>query len=176
MSKAEKNALLMLGGLAALFWALTSRTVAIPGIAKTSNDLYALADEVVASFFNRNNVDPMMLTAMAMIESSGNPLAVRYEPAIGDASIGLMQTLVGTAKWLATDMGYNDLGVPSMDDLLDPRTSMYFGAAYVSWLRNYGGVRRSDEWVVKSYNGGPGADNSQVENHWRKYQAALAAL
>ena len=176
MSKAEQKALLLLGGLAALFLALTSRSLAIPGVAKSGNDLYALADEIVRGYFNRSNVDPMMLTAMAMIESSGNPLAVRYEPGIGDASIGLMQTLTGTARWLATDMGYTDFGVPSMDDLLDPATSMYFGAAYVNWLRNYGGQRRSDEWVVKSYNGGPGANNSQVENHWAKYQAALAAL
>ena len=57
-------------------------------------------------------------------------------------------------------------------DLLDPEKSIYFGAAYVEWLSNYGGKKRGVQWIVESYNGGPGNSNSQTKNHWNKYKAA----
>lgn len=43
-----------------------------------------------------------MICAIAEVESSRIPLAYRFEPRLGEASTGLMQTLQSTAEWLAT--------------------------------------------------------------------------
>ena len=121
------------------------------------------------------NADPKMLRAMAFIESSFNPTAVRVEPHINNASAGLMQTLVGTAQWLARDfVRYRSFGIPNLDDLMQPQVSMYFGAAYVDWLSNYNGARRSEEFIVRAYNGGPGnaTGSSQTKRYYEKYLAA----
>lgn len=169
MSKSE-NGLLILAGLAGLFALLTNKTFKIPGMGYSQAEAAALAARVVSE--NGFNADPQMLAAMAMIESSGNPLALRYESSINDASVGLMQTLLGTARWLATDMGYERYGVPDLTDLTSAEVSMYFGAAYVHWLSSYKGVSRSEDWIVMSYNGGPGENNPMTRNHLAKYRAA----
>jgi len=78
-------------------------------------------------------------------ESSFDSDAIRVEPAINDASRGLMQILYGTAK----QMGYS--GEP--DGLFDPETNIRYGTAYQLWLYN-----RYHDWnaVIHSYNEGPG--------------------
>lgn len=167
MSK-KSNTVLILAGLAGLFWALSSRTLAIPGVALSRAKVLALARGVIDH--GGFNVDPDMAAAIAEIESSNNPLAIRFEPGIGDASVGLMQTLLGTARWLATDMAFVRFGTPTLADLLDPQVSMYFGAAYLHWLRRYRGTLRDDDWVVMSYNGGPGANNRATREYLAKYK------
>ena len=150
-------------------------STASAGAGRLSRDrVRELAELVVARDFP--DVDPLMLRAMAEIESSRNRLAIRVEPHLGDASIGLMQTLVGTAQWLARDMGARRFGDPSMEDLLRPEVSMYFGAAYVNWLSTWRGRARDEDWIVMSYNGGPGADNSQTRRHLARYKAAKIEL
>ena len=161
--------------LAALAVLAAALSTASAGAGRLSRErVRALAEEVVARDFPR--VDPLMLQAMAEIESSRNRLAIRVEPHLGDASIGLMQTLVGTAQWLARDMGARRFGDPSMEDLLRPEVSMYFGAAYVNWLSTWRGRSRDEEWIVMSYNGGPGADNRQTRRHLARYKAAKIEL
>lgn len=120
------------------------------------------AAEMIAKY--NFNISPCMVTAIATIESGDkdqpelgvNRLASRYEPHIGDVSTGVMQTLVTTARWLASDMGYTAKGIPAADDLYDFETSVYFGAAYLDWLSTYAGSERSEDWIVQSYNAGPG--------------------
>jgi soluble lytic murein transglycosylase-like protein len=174
-------ALLGAGLVAASF-----RTTAAPGLAGVAYQLdagavYNLAREMSARHFP--DVDPLMLTAMAEIESGFQPGAVRNEPHVknryaqnGDASIGLMQTLFSTAKWLRNDQGQGAYVLSRGDDLMDPQTSMYFGGSYVQWLMTYQGEVRSEAWIVMSYNGGPGADNQATRHHWEKYQAAKLRL
>lgn len=130
-----------------------------------------LVNEVIQE--NNFNVDHQMLVTMAKIESDFNKKAYRYEAHKEDASTGLMQTLLGTAKWLATDMHYNRYGVPTEADLKNPKKSIYYGAAYVNWLR---GKSSSEQWIVESYNGGPGNSNSRTMNHWSKYKQAKKEL
>jgi hypothetical protein len=120
-------------------------------------------------------VDERMVMAMIQIESAFNPRAYREEKHLNDASYGLMQTLWGTARWLHDDMGKRRYSVATPHRLYDPHVSIYFGCAMVNWLRRYRGQDRSEDWVVMSYNGGPGADNSQTQNHLRKYREAKAA-
>src|SRR5690606_944874 len=114
---------------------------------------------------------PEMLVAMAKVESNFDPEAYRYESHLGDASAGLMQTLEKTALWLYTDMGAKAKGRPTLASLMQPDVSMYFGAAYVNWLRRYRSITRSEEWIVRAYNGGPGwesagtASKAMTANH-----------
>lgn len=173
MSK-KANLAILVAGLAGLFFVISRKTLTLPGAALSSTAVANLALETKATYFAKVPID--MLRAIAEIESGRNPLAVRFEPHVGDASIGLMQTLLGTARWLATDMGATAFGVPDAQDLLDARTSMYFGAAYLDWLFDWNGAKHSEEWIVRSYNGGPGNVSTATDNYWRKYQVALSNL
>jgi len=159
--------------LVGLALVLSQKVVASGGV-MTAEQVRALAEDTVQRYFPA--VDPVMLQAMARIESSYNPAAFRYEANLGDASSGLMQTLRSTARWLWDDMGARAFGRPDYSDLTDPGVSMYFGAAYVNWLRRYKGQTRSEEWIVRAYNGGPGFSTGATQNHWNKYQAAKAAI
>ncbi len=124
------------------------------------------------------NVTPDMAAAIAIIESGDvsfpsngcNPKATRFEAHIPDTSIGLMQTLLGTAQWLAKDMGYKALGVPTHNALLNGETSLYFGLAYLDYLSKYKNAGRSQDWIVQSYNAGPGRAASA---YLKKYKTAL---
>ncbi|WP_375596818.1 transglycosylase SLT domain-containing protein [Algihabitans albus] len=166
----NERAVFVLAGLAGAFALLHGRAVA-------AGDVYG-ADQVralaapAAGRFDFPTVD--MLTAIAFVESSFNPAAYRYEPHLGDASVGLMQTLTSTARWLYEDMGYRDHGEPTLESLArSPQQSLYFGAAYLDWLSRWKGRRRSEEWIIRAYNGGPGgATSAATAPYWSKYQAA----
>lgn len=127
----------------------------------------ALANKIVARHYQ--GIDPIMILTMAKIESSLDPLAERFEPHINDSSIGLMQTLLGTATWLYNDIGARAYGAPTKESLQRPEVSIYFGAAYINWLSTWRGQAQSENWIVESYNGGPGNSNSQTRNHLSKY-------
>ena len=66
-------------------------------------------------------LDPRLIEAVVMTESSGRTDAIREEPQIGDRSRGLMQVLERTAK---------ALGFPaheSFDRLFDPDVGILYG-------------------------------------------------
>lgn len=92
-----------------------------------------------------HGISQAWIEAIIAQESGGNPDATRQEPAIRDASYGLMQILYGTAKGL----GYT--GEPS--GLLDPATNIELGAKLLAQLK----VRFRDlELASAAYNCGPG--------------------
>jgi len=166
MTKRARLAALVVG-LAGLFVVLSRTTLTLPGARLSREQVKALAWEVRSKYYPGVRIN--MLAAIAEIESDRNPLAVRFEPMIGDASIGLMQVLLSTAQWLAMDMGARAFGVPSAADLLDPMKSMYFAAAYIHFLQHYRDETHSEEWIVRSYNGGPGNLSSATEEYYRRY-------
>lgn len=134
-----------------------------------------ICEAVTAAHFPA--VDPLMLRAMVEIESSRDPCAFRPELHLDDASIGLMQTLLQTALWLYRDMGAKAMGEPDLTKLRDPATSVYFGAAYVNWLRTFRNTPQTEEFIVRGYNGGPGGVHiPQTAHHLRKYVKAKADL
>ena len=135
--------------------------------ALTVDQVRAIASRILTAHSLRPSED--MIVRIAFVESSFRPGVTRYEPHIDDESIGLMQTLVRTAQWLAQDMGYKAYGVPTRDDLFDPERSIYFGAAFLDWLMR---KDRALEWTVRSYNGGPGHSTKATDNYWRKYLKA----
>jgi soluble lytic murein transglycosylase-like protein len=157
-----------IGGLsiAAMLWALHGNAVA-QGFTLNQSRIKEIALSTVIEHYPIVPAD--MIVVIASIESDFNPNAVRNEPRINDASTGLMQTLVSTAQWLWDDMGYRGFPRPTAASLLDPATSIYFGGAYLSYLFGYKGVFRSEQFVVESYNGGPGNSNTQTRQYWQKY-------
>jgi soluble lytic murein transglycosylase-like protein len=103
------------------------------------------------------NIDPTFLAIIMTLESGGDPKANS-----GQAQ-GLMQITPVTAK----DIASRYLKKPvSTYDLYDPDTSIEFGAAYLSLLRDTFGdytqaptYNLTAEAVGAGYNGGPGAAN-----------------
>lgn len=91
-------------------------------------------------------LDPSLVMGMIATESEFLPTAYRAEPAIGDASRGLMQILYKTAQ----AVGY--VGEP--DGLYGVEINVRFGGKYLrDQIRGHGG----DVWAgVSAYNNGHG--------------------
>lgn len=91
------------------------------------------------------NLDPQIIYATIMTESEGNPNAFRYEPAINDASLGLGQVLISTARGL----GFN--GDPK--ELYKPEVSIdLIGRYYQDIINNYGELTPFQ--LARAYNAG----------------------
>lgn len=90
------------------------------------------------------------LKSLIGIESAFDSAAHRGEPQIGDASVGLMQILLSTAKGL----GYPGvMGTPeAQDGLFWPDTNVWYGASLFKRLlsQTHGDFRAA----VSAYNGG----------------------
>lgn len=120
----------------------------------TVDQIYSLAEQVLDAM-GITDITPAMASAIALNESGGNTAAVRQEPSLNTASYGLMQVLLTTAQWLNT-IGYTSYAASALLNDGSGEASMYFGCAYLHWLRNYQGNVQTDSWVVEAYNGGPG--------------------
>jgi len=150
-----------------------NRAVARGGIAVlTADEVRNFADSVLRLPRIKVPDGAAMIVRIAWIESRFDTSAVRSEPRINDASIGLMQTLLGTARWLYDDLGFRHFARPTVPNLMGPQASIYYGAAYLTYLSIYAGRARSAEFVVRSYNGGPGNLSAATADYWRKYLAA----
>lgn len=115
-------------------------------------------DEIIAVNAAKYGVPFDWIKAVMMTESSGNPMAFRDEPAIGDASYGLMQLLYRTARGL----GYTGEAI----GLYDPMISLDLGTKLIAQIRRQ--VGEDFEAMYSAYNSGdPSAykDSSQVAAH-----------
>jgi len=91
------------------------------------------------------DLDPNLIFATIMIESGGNPHAIRYEPRLNDASYGLGQLLFSTARGL----GFS--GSPS--ELFDPAVNIdLIGKYHRRNLDHYGHL--TAEQLTTAYNTG----------------------
>jgi|GEM_PF-3261200 len=126
----------------------------------TKEEVQALAKHVIENYGFKTTVKDLSITAY--IESGFDPAAYRHERrkdgTIWDTSYGLMQTLIGTANDLY-NKGYKALGMPNRTSLKNPLVSMYFGAAYIDWLKSNWPNKR-EEWYIRAYNGGPGFEKT----------------
>jgi soluble lytic murein transglycosylase-like protein len=112
------------------------------------NDYDALVQAMSASFGGR--VKPELIKAIIAAESAFNAAAVRGEPQIAGASIGLMQLLYSTAKRL----GYpGEVGeAATLTGLFRPDANIYIGAKYLDeLLKQTGG---DVDAAISAYNGG----------------------
>ncbi|GDX04012.1 lytic transglycosylase domain-containing protein [Buttiauxella sp. A111] len=102
-----------------------------------------------------------LIIATIATESGGDRNARRAEPQIHDESVGLMQTLVKTAR--------GALGRPSLtgDDLLDPATSIEAGTAYIAHQRYV--THFDPPKVAAAYNAGSLRVDNASANRWKMH-------
>lgn len=101
-------------------------------------------DDIIAASAARYNVPQSWIRAVIELESSGNSRAYRAEPAIKDASYGLMQLLTTTARGL----GFQG----SPEQLYEPATNIDLGSKLLGDLR----TRYGDDFrrIYSAYNSG----------------------
>lgn len=112
-------------------------------------DIVSLARQIAAA----GGQDPALVLAIIEVESSFNPRAYRAEPQINDASRGLMQLLLSTAR---------DRGYPGDEEgLFDPETNIRLGVMQLAWINGYLASRLGRppqlREVLTGYNMGVGA-------------------
>jgi soluble lytic murein transglycosylase-like protein len=116
-----------------------------PTLPAVSREVLAYAG-LAAAAGAKYGVDPALVLAVIHEESGGDPDAFRVEPAVDDASFGLMQLLVRTARGL----GF----AGPLHLLFDPATNIALGTqALAGGIKAYGSM-----WLALiDYNGGPRA-------------------
>lgn len=102
-------------------------------------------DEIIQSAAKQYQIDPDLIRAIISVESNWDPNAYRAEPQISDASYGLMQLLLSTAKSVS---GNSSL---TPNQLIDPTLNISLGSQYLRQLYNRFGNLMD---VVASYNAG----------------------
>jgi len=107
-------------------------------------------DDAIQVAAGNHGIPADLIRAIIATETQFRPNAVRQEPAIKDASIGLMQILYGTAK----GEGYAGVvGDPRLlSGLYDPFTNITFGASYLA--RMYDRANEDVARAMSAYNGG----------------------
>lgn len=105
--------------------------------------LHTYAPEIAEAVRRFPAVPPELVRGVIAAESSFNPTAIRGEPQLKDASRGLMQLTMTTARGL----GY--YGTP--DNLFIPAVNIYYGTKLLAQL--YSKLGRWDG-VLSAYNGG----------------------
>ena len=112
-------------------------------------------DPIISEMAKKYDIDPTTIAILMTMESGG------YAKAESEAgAVGLMQITPPTAD----DIAKKYLKKPvTQYNLLDPRTNIEFGAAYMAYLRDeFGDRSQGPSWdytmelVAAAYNGGPG--------------------
>lgn len=148
-------------------WSLTAGGISIEGARaqgtagepETVRKIWDNYRALCAAAAKQYGVPVELIVATIATESSGNPSARRAEPGIGDESVGLMQTLVRTARFAT---GRSTL---RGDDLLDPRTSIEAGTAYIASQR--GSTHWDAPLVAAAYNAGSLKRDDSAANRWK---------
>ncbi|KAL9412539.1 hypothetical protein AB3S75_046047 [Citrus x aurantiifolia] len=131
-------------------------------------ELKAVAEIILSKYFSTKGVKPTYLCAIAEMVS------MRFVNGVSPR-IGLMGIDYSTAFWIYMELGYRAYKVDSADDLTKPFVSMYFGAAYLSYLSEYEGKERTPQFVVQAYLEGPKNVNLQETGpSWLKFEQALS--
>lgn len=101
--------------------------------------------DLIAYTSQKYDLDPQLIYATIMTESQGNEHAYRFEPRLNEASYGLGQILVSTAR----SLGFN--GAPS--ELFIPEIGIdLIGRYHKKYLDKYG--RLSPQQLARAYNTG----------------------
>ncbi|MBP3656539.1 MAG: lytic transglycosylase domain-containing protein [Clostridia bacterium] len=113
------------------------------------------ADLIVANSLQQG-LDPALVAAVILRESSYNPEAVSYAGARG-----LMQLMEDTAQWVAHKLDEDDASY-SFDNLFDPETNIRYGTWYLGYLsRRFDGDEKK---IVCAYHAGQGNVDSWLKN------------
>lgn len=150
----------------AVSWALADGGIRIdggppertPGDPKTIRRIWQEYGDLCARWSKHFQVPVELIIATIATESSGNRSARRAEPQIRDESVGLMQTLVTTAR--------ETLGRASLtgDDLLEPSLSIEAGTSYIARQRK--STHFDPPLVAAAYNAGSLRRENAAQNRW----------
>ena len=112
--------------------------------------------DLITLYASEQNLDPALVSAVILCESSFDPKA---ESRLG--ARGLMQLMPDTAEWVAHK--YNEDGAGySFDNLYDPETNIRYGTWYLGYLsRRFGG---DETKIVCAYHAGQGNVDSWLKN------------
>ena len=112
--------------------------------------------DLITLYASEQNLDPALVSAVILCESSFDPKA---ESRLG--ARGLMQLMPDTAEWVAHK--YNEDGADySFDNLYDPETNIRYGTWYLGYLsRRFGGDATK---IVCAYHAGQGNVDSWLKN------------
>ena len=108
-------------------------------------------EAIVNSTASKYNVEPALIKAIIESESNWNPNAYRSEPHIKDASWGLMQVLLQTAREVS---GNSSL---TTSELLKPEVNIDIGTRYIAkqLIRYSGNIKNA----ISAYNAGTANKN-----------------
>jgi len=110
----------------------------------------------IREYAAQQNIDPALVSAIILCESSFDPQAVSRLGARG-----LMQLMEDTAQWVAHKLDEDDASY-SFDRLFDPETNIRFGSWYLGYLsRRFGGDAKK---IVCAYHAGQGNVDSWLKN------------
>jgi hypothetical protein len=158
-------------------WQLTEHGVSIdgaepqgtPGQPQTVRRVRDQFGPSIGRWSEHFGVPAELIIATICTETSGNPADERKEPGFvsyeetpGRVSIGLMQTLINTAR--------DTLGMPQIDHnwLLVPDNSIRAGTAYIAQQKST--TRFDPPLVACAYNAGGIYRQDGAENRWRMRQ------
>lgn len=112
--------------------------------------------DLIAGYAQYQEIDPALVAAVILCESSYNPEA---ESRLG--ARGLMQLMEDTAAWVAHKLDEDGEGY-SFDLLYDPETNIRFGTWYLGYLsRRFGGDATK---IVCAYHAGQGNVDAWLAN------------
>jgi hypothetical protein len=118
---------------------------------------------LIAKYSRKYKIDPQVIYATIMTESEGNEYAFRYEPAIEDASLGMGQILISTARRL----GFHD----EPKKMYDPEVNIELIAKYHrNSLDTFG--RLNPIQLATAYNAGS-PWNTPVPGHLYRFEMWL---
>ncbi|WP_159351498.1 transglycosylase SLT domain-containing protein [Roseomonas harenae] len=148
-------------------WQLTPEGISVDGAPasgtagepSTVRGIWKRYGDLCSASAKRYGVPVELIVATIATESRGDPNARRPEPKIRDESVGLMQTLVNTARGA---LGRRDL---SGDHLLDPGLSIEAGTAYIAQQR--GSTHFDPPLVAAAYNAGSIRRDDGPANRWK---------
>ena len=120
-----------------------------------------LYSEIIVPYDMQQGLDPALVSAVILCESSFDPMA---QSRLG--ARGLMQLMEETAGWIAHKLNEDGAGY-SFDLLYDPETNIRFGTWYLGYLsRRFNGDAKK---IVCAYHAGQGNVDSWLKNP--KYSA-----
>ncbi len=182
--------LLLFGGGAILTNSYGTMSPSVDGMnPPTNSDPWTRFDEMFHSYGDIYGVDWTWLKAVALNESDlgrvssvargiANPSDVENSKSSDGKSWGLMQVTLTTARGL-------DASATS-EKLNDPDYSIGLGARYIAQLQRMFSTNdsRYPEWVVKSYNQGPGNTMKEAagvgggfaDEYWARWQRNLTKV
>ncbi|WP_165943258.1 transglycosylase SLT domain-containing protein [Roseicella aquatilis] len=148
-------------------WALTRDGIAVEGGAArgtagqptTIRTIWKRYGDLCSAAARHYGVPVELIVATIATESGGDPNARRAERRINDESVGLMQTLVATARGA---LGRREL---RGDDLLNPALSIEAGTAYIASQR--GTTHFDPPLVAAAYNAGSIRRDGGERNRWK---------